>query len=406
VVGYAEPRSRSAGEDFMAETPTVVLGVPRETFSGETRVALVPSVIHILSKSGVRVVIERGAGEQAGYPDRAYEEKGATLGSRDDVFASEIVAQVRVAGANPGADDRARIRRGQILIGMADPLNEPDAIREFASNGATLFALELIPRITRGQSMDVLSSMATITGYKAVLMAADALPRMIPMMMTAAGTVTPAKAFVIGAGVAGLQAIASAKRLGAVVHAYDVRPAVKEQIESLGAKFVELPVEAGDAEDKGGYAKELGEDFYRRQRELMAKVVADSDFVITTAAIPGKKAPVLVTGDMLKAMAPGSVVIDLAAERGGNVDVTRAGETIDVHGVKVMGPVNLAATVPYHASQMFARNVMAFVQNFVKKGVINLSTEDEIVRDTMVTRDGDVVNPVLRERLGMAAVTS
>lgn len=390
----------------MAETPTVVLGVPRETFSGETRVALVPSVIPILSKSGVRVVVERGAGEQAGYPDHAYQEKGATLGSRDDVFASELVAQVRVAGANPGADDRGRIRRGQIVMGMADPLNEPEAVREFASSGATLFALEMIPRITRGQSMDVLSSMATITGYKAVLMAADTLPRMIPMMMTAAGTVTPAKAFVIGAGVAGLQAIASAKRLGAVVHAYDVRPAVKEQIESLGGKFVELPVEAGDAEDKGGYAKELGEDFYRRQRELMARVVGESDFVITTAAIPGKKAPVLVTGDMLKAMAPGSVVIDLAAERGGNVDVTRAGETVEVHGVKVMGPVNLAATVPYHASQMFARNVMAFVQNFVKKGVINLSTEDEIVRDTMVTRDGDVVSPVLRERLGMAAVAS
>ena len=390
----------------MAETPTVVLGVPRETFSGETRVALVPSVIPILSKSGVRIVIERGAGEHAGYPDHLYEAKGATLGSRDDVFACEIVACVRVAGANPGADDRTRMRRGQIIIGMADPLNEPEALREFASTGATLFALELIPRITRGQSMDVLSSMATIAGYKAVLLAANALPRMIPMMMTAAGTITPCKAFVIGAGVAGLQAIASSKRLGAVVHAYDVRPAVKEQIQSLGAKFVELPVEAGDAEDKGGYARELGEDFYRRQRELMAKVVSESDFVITTAAIPGKKAPVLITGDMLKAMAPGSVVVDLAAERGGNVDVTRAGETVEVHGVRVMGPVNLAATVPYHSSQMFARNVMAFVQNFVKKGVIDLSMEDEIVRDTMVTRDGEIVSPALRERLGMAAATS
>ncbi|MDH4035913.1 MAG: Re/Si-specific NAD(P)(+) transhydrogenase subunit alpha [Candidatus Krumholzibacteria bacterium] len=390
----------------MTETSTVVLGVPRETFAGETRVALVPAVVSILSKSGVRVVVERGAGEQAGYPDSAYQDKGATLGSRDDVFASQIVACVRVAGANPGGDDRARVRSGQIIIGMADPLNEPEAIREYASTGAVLFALELIPRITRGQAMDVLSSMATIAGYKAVLMAADALPRMIPMMMTAAGTITPAKAFVVGAGVAGLQAIASAKRIGAVVHAYDVRPAVKEQIQSLGGKFVELPVETADAEDKGGYAKELGEDFYRRQRELMAKVVAASDFVITTAAIPGKKAPVLITGDMLKAMAPGSVVIDLAAERGGNVDVTRAGETVEVHGVKVMGPTNLAATVPYHASQMFARNVTSFVQNFVKKGVIDLSMEDEIVRGTMVTRDGDVVNPVLRERLGMAAVAS
>jgi NAD(P) transhydrogenase subunit alpha len=387
----------------MAETPTIVLGVPRETHAGETRVALVPAVISLLSKSGVRVVVERGAGVSAGYPDHAYEEKGATLGSRDDVFAADIVAHVRVAGANPGHDDRSRLRRDQIVIGMADPLNEPEAIRDFASTGATLFALELIPRITRGQSMDVLSSMATIAGYKAVLMAADALPRMFPMMMTAAGTVAPARAFIIGAGVAGLQAIASAKRMGAVVHAYDVRPAVKEQIQSLGAKFVELPVETGQAEDKGGYARELGEDFYRRQRELMAKVVAESDVVITTAAIPGKKAPVLITSDMLKSMAAGSVIIDLAAERGGNVDVTRAGETVEVHGVKVLGPVNLAATVPYHASQMYARNVTAFVQNFVKKGVINLSTEDEIVRDTMVTRGGDVVNAALRERLGMAA---
>jgi NAD(P) transhydrogenase subunit alpha len=388
----------------MTETSTVVLGVPRETFAGETRVALVPAVVSILSKSGIRVVVERGAGLHAGYPDRAFEEKGATLGSRDDVFASQIVACVRVAGANPGQDDRARIRRGQVIIGMADPLGEPEAIRDFASTGAVLFALELIPRITRGQAMDVLSSMATIAGYKAVLMAAEALPRMIPMMMTAAGTITPAKAFIVGAGVAGLQAIASAKRIGAVVNAYDVRPAVKEQIQSLGGKFVELPVEAGDAEDKGGYAKELGEDFYRRQRELMAKVVAESDFVITTAAIPGKKAPVLITGDMLKAMAPGSVVIDLAAERGGNVDVTRAGETVEVHGVKVMGPLNLAATVPFHASQMFARNVMSFVQNLVKNGAIDLSMEDEIIRGTMATRDGDVVNPVLRERLGMAVV--
>jgi NAD(P) transhydrogenase subunit alpha len=274
-----------------------------------------------------------------------------------------------------------------------------------ASRARVVGADETLNAAEKALDMDVLSSMATIAGYKAVLMAANALPRMFPMLMTAAGTVTPARAFVVGAGVAGLQAIASAKRMGAVVHAYDVRPAVKEQIQSLGGKFVELPVEAGDAEDKGGYAKELSEDFYRRQRELMAKVVAESDVVITTAAIPGKKAPVLITGEMLQAMAPGSVVVDLAAERGGNVDVTRAGETVEVHGVKVIGPLNLAATVPYHASQMYARNVTAFVQNFVKKGVVNLSAEDEIVRDTMVTSGGDVSSPALRERLGMAAVT-
>jgi NAD(P) transhydrogenase subunit alpha len=317
------------------------------------------------------------------------------------------VAHVRVAGANPaGRDDARRYRRGQIVVGMADPLGEPAGVREFAATQATLMALELLPRITRAQSMDVLSSMASIAGYKAVLLAADALPRIMPMMMTAAGTITPARVFVVGAGVAGLQAIASAKRMGAVVQAYDVRPAVKEQIHSLGGKFVELPVETKDAEDKGGYAKELGEDFYRRQRELMAKVVAESDVVITTAAIPGKKSPVLITGEMLKAMPPGSVVVDLAAERGGNVDVTRPGERIQVHGVTVMGPLNLPATVPYHSSQMYARNVMAFVQNFVSQGAIKVAMEDEINRDTMVAKDGEVVGARVRELLGLPAAAA
>ncbi len=390
----------------MSDSAKITLGVPRETFPGETRVAMVPAVVAVLAKSGVSVVMERGAGEGSGYPDAAFEAKGASLASRDDVFArAQVVAQVRVAGANPAGtrDDALRYRRGQIVIGMADPLGEPEAIRDFASTGTSLMALELVPRITRAQSMDVLSSMATVAGYKAVLMAANALPRMFPMMMTAAGTVTPARVFVVGAGVAGLQAIASAKRLGAVVHAYDVRPAVKEQIQSLGAKFVELPVEAANAEDKGGYARELGEDFYRKQRELMARVVAESDVVITTAMIPGKKAPVLITGEMLEKMAPGSVVVDLAAERGGNVDVTRAGETVNVGGVRVIGAVNLPATMPYHASQMYARNVAAILQNLVKDNAIALSTDDEIVRDTLVTRDGDVASAALRERLGLAA---
>jgi NAD(P) transhydrogenase subunit alpha len=390
----------------MAEGPTVVLGVPRETFPGETRVAMVPAVVAILAKSGITVLVERGAGEAAGYRDSDYQQKGAQLVSRDEVFSSsQIVAQVRTAGAagSAGKEDLRRYKKGQIVVGLADPLSEPAGAREFAASGATLMALELLPRITRAQSMDVLSSMASLAGYKAVLLAADALPRIMPMMMTAAGTITPARVFVVGAGVAGLQAIASARRMGAVVHAYDVRPAVKEQIQSLGGKFVELPVETADAEDKGGYAKELGEDFYRRQRELMAKVVAESDVVITTAAIPGKKAPVLITGDMLKGMAPGSVVVDLAAERGGNVDVTRPGETIRVHGVTVIGPLNIPAGIPYHASQMYARNVMAFVQNFVNKGAVNLSMEDEINRDTMVTRDGEVVNPRVRELLGLPA---
>jgi NAD(P) transhydrogenase subunit alpha len=390
----------------MSDNAAIIVGVPRETFPGETRVAMVPAVVAVLAKSGVRTIVERGAGEASGYPDAAYEAKGASLASRDEVFErAQVVVQVRVAGANPAGtrDDARRYRRGQIVIGMADPLGEPEAIREFASTGASLMALELVPRITRAQSMDVLSSMATVAGYKAVLMAASALPRMFPMMMTAAGTITPARVFVVGAGVAGLQAIASSKRLGAVVHAYDVRPAVKEQIQSLGAKFVELPVEAANAEDKGGYARELGEEFYRKQRELMARVVAESDVVITTAMIPGKKAPVLITGEMLEKMAPGSVVVDLAAERGGNVDVTRAGETVQVGGVRVMGAVNLPATMPYHASQMYARNVASFLQNMIKDNAIALSTDDEVVRDTLVTRDGDVASAALRERLGLAA---
>jgi NAD(P) transhydrogenase subunit alpha len=390
----------------MAEAASIILGVPRETYPGENRVAMVPAVIGPLAKSGVSVWIERGAGEAAGYRDSDYEQKGARLASRDEIFANaQIIAHVRVAGANPtaGQDDMRRYRAGQIVIGMADPLGEPAGVRDFASTKATLMALELLPRITRAQSMDILSSMASIAGYKAVLIAADALPRIMPMMMTAAGTMTPARVFVIGAGVAGLQAIASAKRMGAVVHAYDVRPAVKEQIQSLGGKFVELPVETTGAEDKGGYAKELGEDFYRKQRELMAKQVAESDVVITTAAIPGKKSPILITGEMLKHMPPGSVVVDLAAERGGNVDVTRPGEKISVHGVTVIGPLNIPSAVPYHSSQMYARNVMAFVQNFIVKGAINLSVEDEINRDTMVAKDGEVVNARVREALGMTA---
>ena len=392
----------------MSNSPAIVIGVPRETFPGETRVALVPAVVAVLAKAGAQVVIERGAGDASGYADAAFEAKGATMASRDEVFErASVVLGVRVAGSDAASrEDARRLRRGHMVIGMADPLGDPEAVRAFAASGATLFALELVPRITRAQSMDVLSSMATIAGYKAVLMAADALPRMFPMLMTAAGTITPARVFVVGAGVAGLQAIASAKRLGAVVHAYDVRPAVKEQIQSLGAKFVELPVEAGNAEDKGGYARELGEDFYRKQRELMARVVAESDVVITTAMIPGKKAPVLVTREMVEAMAPGSVVVDLAAERGGNVEGTRAGETVVVGGARVIGALNLPATMPYHASQMYARNVAAFVQNMIKDGSMVASTDDEIVRDTLVARDGDVVNAAVRERLGLASATS
>lgn len=387
----------------------MIIAVAKETFPGERRVALVPSSVAPLLKGGGRVLIEQGAGVAAGFDDDAYRAAGAEIvADRRELFQSaDVLLQVRGLGANQksGAADLDLIGDTLVIVAPFDPLGNPSPVRQVAERGATLFAMELIPRITRAQGMDVLSSMATIAGYKAVLLAANMLPKMFPLMMTAAGTLTPAKVFVIGAGVAGLQAIASARRLGAVVQAYDVRPAVKEQVESLGAKFVEMPLETAGAETTGGYAKQLDEEFYRKQRELMARVVAESDVVITTAMIPGKKAPVLITGEMLASMAPGSVVVDLAAERGGNVDVTRAGETIQVGGVTVIGPLNVAATMPYHASQMYARNVAAFVQNMIKDGSLALATDDEIVRETMVTRDGDVVHAAIRERLGLAAAT-
>ncbi len=390
----------------MAEGKSVVIGVPKETFPGETRVGLIPAVVPNLARAGAEVIVETGAGNAAGFTDDEFKEKGAKIVSRSDVFSSaDIVVQVRTYGANPeaGKADLELYRKDQLIIGHAEPLAAAELAKDVAPTGAALFALELVPRITRAQSMDILSSMATIAGYRAVMLAATHLPRMFPMMMTAAGTVAPARVFVIGAGVAGLQAIASAKRLGAIVSAYDVRPAVREQVESLGGKFVEMELEAGEAEDKGGYAKELGEEFYRKQRELMTRVVAENDVVITTAAIPGRKSPILVTGEMLKGMSPGSVVIDLAAERGGNCDVTKPGENVVVDGVLVMGPTNLPAAIPYHASQMYAKNVTTFITNMVKDGEININMDDEIIADTLVTRGGDVVNPRIREMLGLAS---
>jgi NAD(P) transhydrogenase subunit alpha len=382
------------------------LGVPRETFPGERRVAIVPGVIAGFTKLGIEVVVESGAGAEAGFPDTAYIDQKATIGSRADVFQADIVAQVRTPGANParGADDTALMRKGQVIIGFADPLAAADAAQAIAARGARLISMELVPRITRAQSMDALSSMATIAGYKAVLLAAGTLPRMFPMLNTAAGTVAAARVFVIGAGVAGLQAIASAKRLGARVDAYDVRPAVKEQIQSVGARFVEVALEAGEAQDAGGYAKAQDEAFYRRQRELLHKTVAGSDVVITTAAIPGKRSPVLVTTSMVEAMAPGSVIVDLAAERGGNCELTRADEVVVHHGVTILGPTNLPSTVPYHSSQMYARNVLTLVQHLVQreKGPdgkatgaprVALNIDDEITREILVTNDGQVVHP-------------
>ena len=309
------------------------VGILKESWPGETRVAVIPAGVASLKKSGLEVAVEEGAGVAAGFPDDLFRAQGAEIASRSKVLqTSDIVLKVRATPPDPG------MRSGQTVIGFVDPLGAPQVVRDTAATGVTLLSMELMPRITRAQSMDALSSMATIAGYKGVLLGADALPRMFPMLMTAAGTVSAAHVFVMGAGVAGLQAIATARRLGAKVEAYDVRPAVKEQVQSLGAKFVELPLEAGDAEDKGGYAKAQDEAFYRRQREMMLKVVAASDVVITTALIPGKRAPILLTTEMVEAMAPGSVVVDLAAERGGNCELTKPDQVVVHRGVTVLGP--------------------------------------------------------------------
>ena len=381
----------------------MIIGVPKESYPGERRVALVPAVLPSLTKASLEVLVEESAGASAGFPDSAYVEKGARIaGARAQLFAdAEIVLQVRSPGAagDAGRGDLASLQSGQTIIGFSEPLGEPAAALMVAQRGVRSFSMELIPRITRAQSMDALSSMATIAGYKAVLLAAETLPRMFPMMMTAAGTITPARVFVVGAGVAGLQAIASARRLGARVEAYDVRPAVKEQVESLGANFVELPLDTSESEDAGGYAVAQDESFLQRQREMMARVVAASDVVITTALIPGKTAPILVTAEMVSQMAPGAVVVDLAAERGGNCELTRADEIVDANGVTILGPSNLPATVPYHASQMYAKNISTLLLHLVADGALTLDLDDEITAGTLVSNDGEVVHPRVKELL-------
>ncbi len=386
----------------------MIVGVPKESFPGERRVALVPMVIPNLKKLGLEVILESGAGLESGYRDSDYQEKGASLvPSRADVFAqADIVTQVLCYGSNDrtGKADVPLYRRDQNLVGFLRPLGSKEVVSEIASTGITSFAVELMPRITRAQSMDALSSMATICGYKAVLIAAETVPRLFPMMTTAAGTITPARVLVIGAGVAGLQAIATARRLGAVVTAYDLRPAVKEQIQSLGGRFLELPLETKDAQDAGGYAKAQDESFYQKQRELLGNAVAESDAVITTAVVPGKKAPILVTKEMVQRMAPGSVVVDLAAERGGNCELTKSGEVIVEHGVTIVGTINMASTVPYHASQMYARNLTSFLTLLVKEGKVSVRMDDEIIRETLLTRNGEIVQERVRQFFGMPAL--
>ena len=388
----------------------MIIGVPKESYPGERRVALVPLVVPNLLKAGLEVVIEKSAGVEAGYPDAFYIEKGAKiLPDRASVFANaDIVVQVLCYGSNDvtGKTDLSLMRRGQVLIGFLRPLGSAEVIQQIAQTGVTSFSVELMPRTTRAQSMDALSSMGTICGYKAVLIAADTLPRIFPMMTTAAGTITPARVLVIGAGVAGLQSIATARRLGAVVSAYDLRPASKEQVQSLGGRFVELPIEAKDAQDARGYGTAQDETFYAKQRELLTRVVAESDVVITTAVVPGKKAPVLVTAEMVKGMAPGSVIFDLAGERGGNCELTQSGKTIVEHGVTIIGRINIATEVPYHASQMYARNLTAFLLHLVKDGKLQINLEDEITRETLLTRDGEIVNRRIREFFSLPALVS
>jgi NAD(P) transhydrogenase subunit alpha len=386
----------------------VIIGVPKESYPGERRVALVPSVLPTLTKSGFEVHIQSGAGIDAGYPDSLYAEKdGKIAADRAEVFAAaDIIAQVLCYGPNDinGELDVPLYRRNQILVGFLRPFGSLEVVQQIAQAGVTSFAVELMPRTTRAQSMDALSSMATVSGYKAVLVAADSHPRIFPMLTTAAGTVTPARVFIIGCGVAGLQAIATARRLGAVVSAYDLRPAVKEQVQSLGGRFVELPIEAKDAQDAGGYARAQDEDFYRRQRELLGKVVQESDVVIAAAVIPGKKSPILVTEEMVKGMALGSVIFDLASERGGNCELTEAGKTVVKHGVTIIGTINVASGVPYHASMMYARNISAFVTHLIKDQKLNLNLEDEIVRGTMLTSGGEIAQPRMREFFKLPAL--
>lgn len=382
----------------------MIIGVPGERRAGERRVALVPASCAALAKAGFEVVVEAGAGLPAGFPDAGYAEHGARLASRAEVFAqAAILVQVNGPGLDADAGGLEHCREGQVLVGMQDPLGNPAGTAALAARGLTAFSLELVPRITRAQSMDVLSSMATVAGYQAVLEAAAHLPRLFPMMMTAAGTLTPAKVFVVGVGVAGLQAIATAKRLGAVVEAYDVRPAVRDQVLSVGAKFVEFDLETAGAEDKGGYAKEQSEAFIRRQQEQMLAVVARNDVVITTAAIPGRRSPVLVTAPMVAAMAPGSVIVDLAAERGGNCELTRADEVVTAHGITILGPTDLPSRKPYHASQMYARNVETFLKAIAPKGELKIDIADEVVAGTLLSQGGQVVHPRLRELLGLPA---
>ena len=372
----------------------MVVGVPKETVAGEQRVALVPDLVSKLATLGLEVVVEPGAGEAAGFLDSAYAEKGARL-EAGALERADVLLKVQP----PAPADAGKLQSVATLIGFLQPYSNLEGIRALAARGVTAFSMELMPRITRAQSMDALSAMSTLAGYKGVLLAANRLPKLFPLLMTAAGTLTPARVFVIGAGVAGLQAIGTAKRLGAVVEAYDTRPAVKEQVESLGAKFVMLELETRDAEDQTGYAKAQSEDFYKRQQELMGQSVMAADVVLTTALVPGQRAPLLIPEGMVRGMRPGSVIVDLAAEQGGNCALTQPGEDVVRHGVAILGPLNLPSTLPFHASQMYAKTVTNFLAHLLKDGKIQLDLNDELTRGPLVTHQGEIVHDVVKKAL-------
>jgi NAD(P) transhydrogenase subunit alpha len=370
------------------------VGVAKETAPGERRVALVPELVAKLTKAGLEVRVQSGAGAAAGFEDSSYQEKGAHV-EPEVLEQADILLKVQP----PDTGEIARLKEGATLIGFLQPYSNAEGIRALAGRKVTAFAMELMPRITRAQSMDALSAMSTVAGYKSVLMAADRLPRFFPLLMTAAGTITPARVFILGAGVAGLQAIGTAKRLGAVVEAYDTRPVVKEQVESLGAKFVELGLETKDAEAQTGYARAQSEDFYQKQREMMLQYVAAADVVIPTALIPGQRAPVLITEEMVRGMRPGSIIVDLAAEQGGNCALTEPGREVVKHGVVILGPINLPSTVPFHASQMYARTVTNYLAHLLKEGKVQLDLGDELTRGPLVTHQGEVVHDVVKATL-------
>jgi NAD(P) transhydrogenase subunit alpha len=384
------------------------VAVIKERFPGEHRVALVPTVVGALVKSDHDVLVESDAGLAAGFSDTDYEQAGGTIVSRDDAFEADCILTIRACGAagETWESDRKRMSKKSVIIGMVDPLGDVQACLEDAKTGATIYALELVPRITRAQSMDVLSSQANIAGYEAVLLGATALKKILPMMTTAAGTIRPAKALILGAGVAGLQAIATAKRLGAQVLAYDVRPAVKEQVESLGAKFVELDLETQSSETKGGYAKAMTDEFYKKQQELLGKVISECDLVVTTALIPGKPAPLLITKAMVEGMEPGSVIVDLAAERGGNCEMTTPGETTCFNGITILGPTNLPAEVATHTSQLYSKNIVTFLNHLISCGFPQETSDDEICQETLVAQNGQVVHARVRDLAGLSTQPS